>query len=135
MKLKNIKSLFVLLIGIAMIFSISACGGAAGNTDSGNTDAAATEAPADATEAPAMTEAPAGDIVAAFDFNNKGDKEICEMYLSPDQTAWGDDQLQGNTIPAGEKFTLKNIPAGVYNVKSVFCDGGEEILPDINISN
>lgn len=142
MKSINRKSVFVFLLSIAMILSISACGGtdSSGSDDgAGATEApASTEAPTDATEAPAeATEAPAGDVVAAFNFNNKGDKEICEMYLSPTaQDNWGTDQLKGQTITAGGTFTLTNIPAGDYDVKAVFCGGaGEEVLPNITISN
>ena len=76
MKSLNLKFVFVFLLSVAMILSVSACSaGSDGGDDAAMEESEMTEAPADATEAPA------GDVVAAFDFNNKGEKEICELYL------------------------------------------------------
>ena len=136
MKSINLKFLFVFLLSIAMVLSVSACA-ADSDVDSGETDAEATEAPMDATEAPVdATEAPAEDIVAAYVFTNTGTVEICELYLSPaDQNEWGVDQLGGATIVAGAEFTLNNIPAGLYDAKAVGCNGGGEAIGQLDISN
>ena len=118
MKTISIKSLFVFLLSIAMILSISACG--SGSSSDNTTDqsgaeateaAAATDAPA-ATEAAAATEAPAasGDVVAAYVFTYTGSVDICELYLSAtSQNNWGPDQLGGSTIPAGRSRPLSHV--------------------------
>jgi hypothetical protein len=143
MKSVNLKFVFVFLLSIAMVLSISAC---AADADSGSdeTDAAATESPVDATEAPVdateapvadATEAPVGDVVAEFTFTNTGTEEICELYLSPaGQEDWGVDQLAGQTILGSEKFVLRNIPAGSYDVKAVGC-AGSEVVGQLDIQN
>ncbi|MDO9300457.1 MAG: hypothetical protein Q7T89_03700 [Anaerolineales bacterium] len=137
MKSINLKFVFVFLLSIAMVLSVSACG-ADSDVDSDEMDAAATEAPADATEAPEATEAPAadGDIVPAFVFTNTGSVEICELYLSPaDTDNWGPDQLKSQTIAVGGEFTLTNIPAGSYDAKAVGCDGAGEAIGQLDIQN
>jgi hypothetical protein len=136
MKSLNLKFVFVFLLSIAMVLSVSACG-ADSDGDSDGTESSATEAPVDATEAPVAdaTEAPAGDIVASFTFTNTGTEEICELYLSPaGQEDWGVDQLAGQTILGSEKFALKNIPAGSYDVKAVGC-AGSEVVGQLDIQN
>lgn len=127
MKSLNLKFVFVFLLSIAMVLSVSAC---AADSDGDDTmSAESTEAPVDATEAPV------GDVVAEFTFTNTGTEEICELYLSPaGQEDWGTDQLAGNTIPAAEKFMLKNIPAGSYDVKAVGCEGNE-VVGQLDIFN
>lgn len=125
MKSINLKFVFVFLLSIAMVFSLSACGADSDADDSGGSDTAATEAPVEG-----------GDIVAAFVFTNTGTVEICELYLSPvGTTDWGIDQLNGQTIPAGAEFTLKNIPAGQYDAKAVGCDGAGEAVLSFDIQN
>jgi hypothetical protein len=137
MKSVNLKFVFVFLLSIAMVLSVSAC---ASNSDSGSdeTDAAATESPVDTTEAPVAdaTEAPAGDIVAAYVFTNTGSAEICELYLSPVGTdTWGPDQLKSQTIAVGGEFTLTNVPAGSYDAKLVGCNGAGEATGQLEIFN
>jgi len=98
-----------------------------------------TSTPSDATPVPesntsentSSEQTPA--IVPEFTFTNTGKEEICELYLSPvELEKWGPDQLEKATIPAGERFVLKNIPAGDYDVKAIGCDGGE-ITSTLNI--
>ena len=115
--------LIALFVSLVLVLVLSACGAAA-------TPAAPTAVPAsgdgsgDATTAPAP-DAP-GAVVAKFDFNNAGTVDICELYLSPvGKDTWGQDQLQGQKIPAGGKFTLTNIPADSYDAKWVGCDKTE----------
>ena len=132
MKSLNLKFVFVFLLSIAMVLSVSAC---ASDSDAGSEEMDA--ASAESTEAPEEVEAPAegGDVVAEFSFTNTGEEEICELYLSPaGQEAWGVDQLEGNTIPSTEKFVLKNIPAGTYDVKAVGC-AGNEVVGQLDIFN
>ncbi|GAB4541435.1 MAG: hypothetical protein Fur002_09860 [Anaerolineales bacterium] len=115
----NRKSLFVFFVSAMMLFSLSACGAAA-----------------DAADAPADAPAESGDIVAAFTFTNTGSVEICELYLSPaSQEDWGPDQLNGATIPVGEQFILKNIPAGLYDANIVGCNGAGEASGQLDIHN
>lgn len=111
--------LIALFVSLVLVLVLSACGGAATPTAAPSTDG---DAPAgDATAAPAS-----GAIVAKFDFNNVGTVDICELYLSPvGKDTWGPDQLQGQKIAAGGKFTLTNIPADSYDAKWVGCDKTE----------
>ena len=142
MKSKGLKFVLVFVLGLSLI--LSACG----------TDAAATEAPAgteapeatvapESTEAPEATEAPAeateapvsDEVVAAYEFTNTGEVEICELYLSPTGVEeWGPDQLGEATIAASATFTLTDIPAGTYDAKAVGC-GGEEFVAELEIYN
>ena len=139
MKSLNLKFVFVFLLSIAMVLSISACGASSSAADSdGTTDAAATEAPAATDAAAAATEAPAagGDVVPSFVFTNTGSAEICELYLSPAATDnWGPDQWKSQTIAAGATFTLTNIPAGKYDAKVVGCNNTGEQTLSLDIHN
>ena len=111
-------------------------GGAA--AESSAPEAAAPEAAA-ADSASSESAAPAvanGDIVAAFTFNNTGSVDFCQLYLSTvDKNDWGPDQLAGQKLPAGQSFTLKNIPAGQYDAKAVACEGGAESVIQVDIKN
>lgn len=141
MKFKGLKFVLVFVLGLSLI--LSACG----------TDAAATEAPAgteapeatetseateapEATETPEATEAPVSDeIVAAYEFTNTGEVEICELYLSPvGVEEWGPDQLGEASIAASATFTLTDVPAGTYDAKVVGCNG-EESVAELEIYN
>ena len=136
MKSKNMQYLIAFVMSIVVAISISACGTSA--TPASTTDA--TTAPStDATAAPSTdaTAAPAtGDVVAKFDFSNTGTLDICQLFLSPTSTNdWGPDQLAGQKIPAGQKFTLTNIPAATYDAKAVACDGTTEATIQVVIKN
>jgi hypothetical protein len=115
--------LIAMFVSLILVLVLSACGGAA----------TPTAAPADGGDGGA---APAsGDVVAAFDFNNSGAVDICELYLSPVGTeSWGPDQLKGQKIAAGGKFTLTNIPANSYDAKWVGCDKTEGTI-QVDIKN
>jgi hypothetical protein len=128
-KFKGLKFVLVFVLGLSLI--LSACG----------TDAAATEAPEatvapESTEAPEATEAPVSDeVVAAYEFTNTGEVEICELYLSPvGVEEWGPDQLGESTITAGSTYTLTDVPAGTYDAKAVGCNG-EESVAELEIYN
>ena len=105
-------------------------GGAAGTPGAG-------EAPGAAEGGAAGTPAAGNNIVPAFKFTNSGATDICQLYLSPvsEPTNWGPDQLQGAKLTAGGEFTLKNIPAGSYDVKAVDCNGKETTFNPIDIKN
>ena len=97
------KKLLALLLAMAMVLSLAACGGAAASgssaaaeapADAAEAPADAAEAPADAAEAPAEEAAPAGDNVlkigalinttgwfASIDYNNQIEMEtLCKYY-------------------------------------------------------
>jgi S1-C subfamily serine protease len=43
---------------------------------------------------------------------------ICYLYISQSSSdTWGNDILNGSSIPSGGSFTIKNIPAGEYDLK------------------
>lgn len=112
--------LIALFVTVVLALVLTACGGAA---------------PTAAPDGGGEGSSGSGDIVAKFDFNNAGAVDICQLFLSPVGTEnWGPDQLQGNTIPAGGKFTLNNIPAGTYDAKWVGCDQTEGTL-QVEIKN
>jgi uncharacterized protein involved in high-affinity Fe2+ transport len=136
MKSLNAKYFYLLLLSAVLVFSLVACGAPAEEAPAAEApaaDAPAAEAPA--ADAPAA-DAPAADVVAQFTFTNTGTVEICELYLSPvDKQEWGPDQLNQKTIPAGEKFTLTDIPAGKYDAKAVGCNGAGEQVIQLDIKN
>jgi hypothetical protein len=129
----NLKSLFVVFaLGIVMTMGLAACGTEASETDAGESEAAEASDMEDAGE----ESAEAGDIVAAYVFTNTGSVDICELYLSPaSQEEWGVDQLAGQTIAVEGQFTLKNVPAGLYDAKAIGCDGAGEAIGQLDIQN
>ncbi|HAE58777.1 MAG TPA: hypothetical protein DCG54_04515 [Anaerolineae bacterium] len=136
----NRKSLFVLLVlGLVMMMGLAACGTDVSETDAGESEAAEASDMEDAGEESAETgeeSAEAGDIVAAYVFTNTGSVDICELFLSPaSQEEWGVDQLAGQTIAVEGQFTLKNVPAGLYDAKAIGCDGAGEAIGQLDIQN
>lgn len=129
----NLKSLFVVFtLGIVMTMGLAACGTEVSETDAGESEAAEASDMEDAGE----ESAEAGDIVAAYVFTNTGSVDICELYLSPaSQEEWGVDQLAGQTIAVEGQFTLKNVPAGLYDAKAIGCDGAGEAVGQLDIQN
>lgn len=54
---------------------------------------------------------------------NGSDTDIWYLFLSPsDAEDWGDDQLGGDTIPAGSSYTLPDITDGVYDLQARDAD-------------
>jgi hypothetical protein len=129
----NRKSLFVMLVlGLVMVMGLAACGTDMNETDAGESEAAEASDMEDAGE----ESAEAGDIVAAYVFTNTGSVDICELYLSPaSQEEWGVDQLAGQNIPVDGQFTLRNIPAGLYDARAIGCDDGGEATGQLDIQN
>jgi hypothetical protein len=136
----NRKSLFVMLVlGLVMIMGLAACGTDMSETDAGESESAEASDMEDADEESAETgeeSAEAEDIVAAYVFTNTGSVDICELYLSPaSQEDWGVDQLAGQTISVEGQFTLRNIPAGLYDARLIGCDDAGEAFGQLDIQN
>jgi len=129
----NLKSLFVVFaLAIVMTMGLAACGTEVSETDAGESEAAEASDMEDTGEESAES----GDIVAAYVFTNTGSVDICELYLSPaSQEEWGVDQLAGQTIAVEGQFTLKNVPAGLYDAKAIGCDGSGEAVGQLDIQN
>ena len=75
--------------------------------------------------------------VFAYDLivNNTSEYDIHELYVSKSKSSkWGPDQLQKQTIDAGEKFTLRNIADGIYDLKIVDEDETECIIENVEFS-
>ena len=73
--------------------------------------------------------------VSAFAFdlivNNKSDYDIHELYISKSKSSkWGPDQLGDEQIDAGEKYRLRDITAGTYDLKLVDEDGTECVVEE-----
>ncbi|MBI3169457.1 MAG: hypothetical protein HYZ22_13315 [Chloroflexi bacterium] len=131
MKKFNIKFVFMFVVALIMVLSISACA-TEETVEAPTTEEVATEAVTEVATEEVATEV-AGEIVPEFTFNNTGEEEICEIYLSPvGQENWGPDQLGGATIPAGGSYVLQNIPAGSYDIKAIGC-AGSEVVGQIDI--
>ena len=63
--------------------------------------------------------------------NNKSEYDIHELYVAKSKSSkWGPDQLRKDTIDAGEKFTLRNVDPGTYDLKVVDEDGTECMIED-----
>jgi hypothetical protein len=66
--------------------------------------------------------------------NNRSKYDIHELYVSKSKSAeWGPDQLAKHTVDAGGKFTLRNVPEGVYDLKLVDEDGTECVLENADV--
>lgn len=69
----------------------------------------------------------------AFDLyiNNKSDYDIHELYVSKSKSSkWGPDQLGDDQIDSGERYRLRNISAGVYDLKLVDEEGTECVVEE-----
>ncbi len=62
---------------------------------------------------------PTGSGPAEFTVQNSSSESIHYIYMSAaSQDSWGPDQLgEGVTLNAGQNFTVRNIPAGVYDIR------------------
>lgn len=119
-------SLFILIAVLAV--SLAACGGAAAPAaDSG----AAAPAASEATTAPAADSGAMGQAV----FTNTGSLDICQLFLSHvSKNEWGPNQLAADQkIVAGDKYTVTNVPVGMYDAKAVGCDGTSEAVVQLEI--
>jgi hypothetical protein len=65
---------------------------------------------------------------------NKSKYDIHELYVSKSKSSkWGADQLRKQTIDAGEKFTLRDLSEGTYDLKVVDEDGTECVVEDEDV--
>ncbi len=63
--------------------------------------------------------------------SNKSKYDIHELYVSKSKSSqWGPDQLRKETIDAGNKFTLRGVADGTYDLKVVDEDGTECTIED-----
>lgn len=73
-------------------------------------------------------------IAAQLTVANSSDYVIHKLFVSPSKSRkWGPDQLGKETIGRAERFTLRNIPDGVYDLKIVDEDDDECIVEDVRI--
>src|ERR1700686_1118082 len=76
---------------------------------------------------------------SAFDLvvvNEASFSAIHKLYLAPAKSnAWGEDKLQKQTIAESGRFTVRDIPAGVYDVKIIDDDDDDScVVAAININ-
>lgn len=137
------KSWIVLIVTVLMIVSLACNAGRTTPTPEPPT-VAPTEAPTatpeptatpkpTATPEPTATTAPTAtpeptEVVEeglSLEITNQSSRDIWYVYISPsDADDWGDDWLAGDVIPAGESYTIRGIPAGVYDLQAEDEDGG-----------
>ncbi len=73
-------------------------------------------------------------LAASLVVINSSDYVIHQLYVSPaDDRNWGKDQLGKQTVGRAERFTLRNIPDGNYDLKIVDEDDDECIIRNVRI--
>ena len=74
---------------------------------------------------------------SAFDLvvvNEASFSAIHKLYLAPAKSnAWGEDKLRNQTVAENGRFTVRDIPPGVYDVKIIDNDDGSCVVAEINI--
>ena len=66
---------------------------------------------------------------------NSSDYVIHHFYVSPSKSrSWGSDQLGKAIIGRAERFTVRNIPDGTYDLKLVDEDEDECIVENVEVS-
>ena len=74
-------------------------------------------------------------IAAELTVANSSDYVIHKLFVSSSKSRnWGPDQLGKETIGRAERFTLRNIPDGVYDLKIVDEDDDECIVEGVRIN-
>jgi len=67
---------------------------------------------------------------------NKSDYVIKELYVAPSKSKkWGPEQLREHSIGKDQSFTLRNIPAGVYDLKVVDEDDDSCVASNITFGD
>jgi hypothetical protein len=70
-----------------------------------------------------------------FTVNNNSKYSVHEIRVSPaGANKWGSDRTGAMIVKAGESIILKNIEAGLYDVKFADEDGSQCILKDVNVA-
>jgi hypothetical protein len=74
-------------------------------------------------------------LAAQITVINSSDYVIHHFYVSPSKSrSWGSDQLGKETIGRAERFTVRNIPEGTYDLKLVDEDEDECIVENVDVS-
>ena len=78
-----------------------------------------------------MAPASAFDLVVV----NEADSSIIHnLYIAPAKSKkWSEDKLQNQTVAKNARFTIRDIPAGVYDLKVIDDDDDTCVFPNINI--
>jgi hypothetical protein len=59
---------------------------------------------------------------------------IHKLYIAPAKSKkWSDNKLQSQTIAKDGRFTIRDIPGGVYDLKVIDDDDDVCVIPNINI--
>jgi hypothetical protein len=73
----------------------------------------------------------------AFEFvvvNDANFSIIHKLYIAPTKSKkWSDDKLQNQTVAKNGRFTIRDIPGGVYDLKVIDDDDDTCVIPNINI--
>jgi hypothetical protein len=78
-----------------------------------------------------ITPASAFDLVVV---NQANFSVIHKLYLAPAKSnQWGENKLQNQTVAKNGRFTVRDIPAGVYDLKVIDDDDDSCVVPEINI--
>lgn len=74
-------------------------------------------------------------LAAELTVINSSDYVVHHLHVSPSQSrSWGPDQLGKETIGRAERFTVRNIPDGTYDLKLVDEDEDECIVENVEVS-
>lgn len=128
--LKSRRGTFAVVLVFSMLaLAALACGGGGSEPAEPTAELVLpTEVLDEPTAAPVETKAPAdtsggtaSDIT--LDIENNSTTEVCYLYVSfSTDTEWGDDQLGSETVaPNGGLYTLRDIPAGTYDLRADDC--------------
>ena len=78
-----------------------------------------------------MTPASAFDLVVV---NQANLSVIHKLYLAPAKTnQWGENRLQSQTVAKNGRFTVRDVPAGMYDLKVIDDDDDSCVFSNINI--
>jgi hypothetical protein len=74
-------------------------------------------------------------LAAQLTVINSSDYVVHHLHVSPSQSrSWGPDQLGKAIIGRAERFTVRNIPDGTYDLKLVDEDEDECIVENVEVS-
>ncbi len=63
-----------------------------------------------------------GSETAALTVSNQTSEPICHVFIVPHTaTDWGNDQLDGEPVVAGDTITFMEIEPGLYNLRAETC--------------
>jgi hypothetical protein len=78
-----------------------------------------------------MAPASAFDLVVV---NQADFSVIHKLYLAPAKSnQWSENKLQNQTVAKNGRFIVRDVPAGVYDLKVVDDDDDSCVVPEINI--